>query len=124
MTAYEPPIDDIRFVLDHIASMDGVAALPGLEAASPDVVDAILEEAGKLARNVWAPLDEVGDREGSVLENGVVRTPAGFCDAFRQFADGGWMGLTFPEAHNGQGLPWTLSAAVGEMWNRCSYLLQ
>ena len=123
MTAYEPPIDDIRFVLDHIASMDGVAALPGLEAASPDVVDAILEEAGKLARNVWAPLDEVGDREGSVLENGVVRTPAGFCDAFRQFAEGGWMGLTFPEAHNGQGLPWTLSAAVGEMWNAANMTL-
>ena len=123
MTAYEPPIDDIRFVLDHIASMDGVAALPGLEAASPDVVDAILEEAGKLARNVWAPLDEVGDREGSVLENGVVRTPDGFRDAFRQFADGGWMGLTFPEAHNGQGLPWTLSAAVGEMWNAANMTL-
>ncbi|MCB9942870.1 MAG: acyl-CoA dehydrogenase [Geminicoccaceae bacterium] len=123
MTAYEPPIDDIRFVLKHIARMDDVAALPGLEAASEDVVEAVLEEAAKLARNVWAPLNAVGDRQGSKLENGRVRTPEGFIDAYRQFAEGGWMGLVFPEEHGGQGLPWTLSTAVGEMWNAANMTL-
>ena len=123
MTAYDPPIDDIGFVLDHIAGLREIAALPGHEAASPDVVGAVLEEAGKLARDVWAPLNQVGDHQGSHLENGRVRTPEGFTRAYRQFAEGGWMGTVFPEEHGGQALPWLLATAVGEMWNAANMTL-
>ena len=123
MTAYDPPIDEIGFVLDHIAGLREIAALPGHEAASPDVVGAVLEEAGKLARDVWAPLNQVGDHQGSHLENGRVRTPEGFTRAYRQFAEGGWMGTVFPEKHGGQALPWLLATAVGEMWNAANMTL-
>ena len=91
MTAYTAPLADIRFVLEHIGGLPVVAALPGLEHASPDVVDAVLEEAARLAGNVLAPLNQSGDREGAVLENGVVRTASGFRDAYRAYARvAGW----------------------------------
>jgi alkylation response protein AidB-like acyl-CoA dehydrogenase len=124
MTVYQPPLGEIRFVLDRIAGLPQVAALPGLEHATPDVVDQVLAEAGRLAAEVLAPLNPVGDREGSVLENGVVRTPAGFREAYRAFADGGWNGLVFPERWGGQDLPWTVSAAVSEMWNAANMTFQ
>ena len=123
MSVYEPPIGEIGFVLEHVARMDEVAALPGCDAASPDLVGAVLEEAGKLARDVWAPLNAVGDQQGSHLENGMVRTPEGFKEAYRQFAEGGWMGVVFPEEHGGQALPWVVATAVGEMWNAANMTL-
>ncbi|MDH3771026.1 MAG: acyl-CoA dehydrogenase N-terminal domain-containing protein, partial [Nitrospirota bacterium] len=96
MTNYTPPLDDMRFALEHIADLPGINQLPGYEAATPDLVAQILEEAGKLAANELAPLNTPGDREGALLENGVVRTPAGFKEAYRHFTDGGWNGLPFP----------------------------
>ncbi|HWK45617.1 MAG TPA: acyl-CoA dehydrogenase [Stellaceae bacterium] len=117
MTPYAPPIADMRFILNEIADLAGLAALPGCEAASPDTVAAILDEAAKLARDVLAPLNASGDREGSRLENGVVRTPAGFKEAYRTYVDGGWNALPFDEAHGGQGLPFVVATAVLEMWN-------
>ncbi|MFO1068143.1 MAG: acyl-CoA dehydrogenase [Geminicoccaceae bacterium] len=114
----------MRFVLDRIAGLPEIAGLPGLGHATPDVVDQVLEEAGRFAANVLAPLNAVGDREGSVLENGVVRTPTGFREAYRQFAEGGWNGLVFPERWGGQELPWTLNAAVTEMWNAANMTFQ
>src|SRR3954471_9325239 len=75
---FVPPLADIRFSLRHIAGLERIAALPGLEHATPDVVDAVLEEAGRFAAGVLAPLNRVGDLEGATLENGVVRTPTGF----------------------------------------------
>lgn len=124
MTAYTAPLADMRFVLEHVAGLGEVAALPGLDHASPDVVDAVLEEAGKLAANVLAPLNRSGDVEGATFENGVVRTASGFREAYRQYAEGGWMGLVFPEAYGGQGLPWLLNAAVSEMWNAANLSFQ
>ncbi|MEK0082499.1 acyl-CoA dehydrogenase [Benzoatithermus flavus] len=124
MTAYNAPIADMRFVFEHVAGLREVAALPGLDHASPDVVDAVLEEAGRLAANVLAPLNRTGDVEGAVLENGVVRTARGFKEAYRQFAEGGWMGLVFPEAYGGQNLPWLVNAAVSEMWNAANLSFQ
>ena len=83
---------------------------------SPDVADAALDEAGRLAAEVLAPLNHTGDQQASVLENGVVRTPAGFREAYRQFVDGGWNGLQCDPAYGGQGLPWLLGTAIQEMW--------
>jgi alkylation response protein AidB-like acyl-CoA dehydrogenase len=114
---YTAPLADMRFALEEIAGIAEIASLPGCEQASPDLVEAILEEAGKLASGVLAPLNRVGDKEGSRLENGVVRTPEGFKEAYRQYVEGGWNALPFEPEHGGQGLPMVLATAVLEMWN-------
>ena len=117
MTPYRAPLADIRFALTELAGLPEIARLPGYEEATPDLVDAILEEADKLASEVLAPLNQVGDRQGSVCENGAVRTPEGFRDAYRQFVEGGWNALPFDPDYGGQGLPWTLGSALVEIWN-------
>ncbi|WP_282607102.1 acyl-CoA dehydrogenase C-terminal domain-containing protein [Pelagibius sp. Alg239-R121] len=114
---YIAPIEDMRFVLDEIAGLSGIAELPGYEDATPDLVDAVLGEAGRLAMEVLAPLNHPGDREGSTLVNGIVRTPKGFRDAYQQYVDSGWNSLPFDPEYGGQGLPWAVSTAVTEMWN-------
>ena len=113
---YAAPVAEMRFALDAIAELPEIARLPGYGEATPDLVDAILAEAGKLAGAVIAPLNHPGDREGSVFENGVVRTPEGFQAAYRQFVEGGWNALPFDPDFGGQGLPWALATAVQEMW--------
>ncbi|WGF89289.1 acyl-CoA dehydrogenase [Marinivivus vitaminiproducens] len=114
---YQPPLSDIRYTLRAIGRLEELADLPGCAHATPDVVDAVLEEAGKLAAQVLAPLNRPADVEGSRLENGVVRTPRGFPEAYRAFADGGWMGLVCGEDHGGQGLPTVVGNAVAELWH-------
>ena len=116
MTDYAAPLADIRFALDELARLDAVAALPGCEDATPDLVAAILAEAARVAGEVLAPLNRSGDIEGSRLVDGAVRTPEGFRAAFRTFAEGGWIGLAAPRDMGGQGLPRTLAVAVEEMW--------
>ena len=117
MTSYTAPIAEMRFVMTELAGLDAIARLPGLEEASPDLVEAVLEEAGKLAANVLAPLNRAGDLQGVRLENGVVRTTPGWREAYRAFVDGGWNGLVFDPEWGGQGLPWLVNAAVQEMWH-------
>src|SRR5215470_6593477 len=117
MTPYHAPLADMAFVLGDVVGLSGITALPGLGEATPDVVEAVLGEAGRLASDVLAPLNAGGDREGSRLENGVVRTPAGFADAYRQFIAGGWNAVPFDTAIGGQGLPWAVATALQEMWN-------
>jgi alkylation response protein AidB-like acyl-CoA dehydrogenase len=114
---YTPPLADLRFMLQSVGDLDALARLPGFEAATPELVDAVLAEAGRLAAEVLAPLNRPGDVQGCRLENGVVRTPDGFADAFAAFAAGGWIGLPVAEEHGGQGLPWAVANAVGEMWH-------
>jgi alkylation response protein AidB-like acyl-CoA dehydrogenase len=117
VTGYSAPLSEMRFALDAIAGLDEIAALPGCEAAaSRETVDAILDEAAKFAGEVLAPLNVVGDRERSRLENGLVRTPAGFKAAYDAFVGGGWNALALPEEYGGQGLPLALGIAVLEMW--------
>ncbi len=116
MIPYSAPIADMRFVLNRVVGIDRIAALPGYDAASPDMVDSILEEAGKFASGVLAPINHQGDREGTVFENGVVRTPESFRVAYRQYVDAGWNSVRFDPDYGGQGLPWTLAFAVQEMW--------
>ena len=117
MTAYEAPLADMRFVINELAGLDAIAALPGCSDVTPDLVDAILEEAGKLATDVLAPLNRSGDIEGCRLQNGVVRTPKGFPEAYARFIEGGWNGVPFDPEHGGQGLPWLVATAVQEIWH-------
>ncbi len=117
MPEYTAPLQDIRFTLRDVIGFKEIAALPGYEDASEDVVDAVLEEAAKLAGEVIGPLNRIGDTQGARLENGIVRTPDGFKDAYREFVEGGWGGVAFPSEYGGQGLPTVLAIAVAEMWD-------
>ncbi|MGH6996281.1 MAG: acyl-CoA dehydrogenase family protein, partial [Stellaceae bacterium] len=121
MSGYAAPLAEMRFALDEIAGLPEIAKLPGYETASLDVVDAVLGEAAKLASNVIAPTNRTGDIEKSRLENGVVRTPAGFKEAYRAYAGGGWSALSASPEHGGQGLPIALDTAVNEMWMSANF---
>jgi len=113
---YTAPLADMRFALREVAGLSEIAALPGYENATDDMVDAVLEEAAKLAAGALAPLNKQGDVQGARLENGVVRTPDGFPDLYKQMVEGGWNSLPFDPAFGGQGMPWLLATAVQEMW--------
>lgn len=117
MSDYNAPIDEMQFVLNELADLDGVASLPGYEEAAPDLVSAVLEEAGKLARDVLAPLNRVGDTQPPSLVDGNVVTPTGWKDAYRKFTENGWNSLAFAPDFGGQNLPWLVSTAVQEMWH-------
>ena len=117
MTACHAPLNELRFVLNDLVGLDQVTALPGCEEATPDLVDAILDEASKLATEVMAPINRSGDLQGCTLENGVVRTPEGFKEAYGQFIEGGWNGLPFDPEYGGQGLPWLVTTAVNEVYH-------
>jgi alkylation response protein AidB-like acyl-CoA dehydrogenase len=116
MVTYAAPLDDIRFVLTELLDYEGrVAALPGYEEATTDIVEAVLEEAARFCENELLPLNRPGDEAGCSFENGVVRTPAGFKEAYRAFAEGGWTGLDCAPEYGGQGLPKTLQFVLQEM---------
>lgn len=116
MYDYQAPLRDMQFILSTIAGLDEIAALPHCEEASSDLVSAVLEEAGKFAAGVLAPLNQVGDLQGCRLEDGVVHTPDGWQQAYEQFCDAGWVGLALPQEYGGQGLPKLVSTPVWEMW--------
>jgi alkylation response protein AidB-like acyl-CoA dehydrogenase len=114
MASYSAPVADLQFVLHALLGI-GDSDVPGYGELDPGLTEAILTEAGKLAADVLAPLNAVGDREGCRLENGVVRTPAGFAEAYRALCDGGWTALDCDPAYGGQGLPYLMGTAVGEI---------
>jgi len=115
MSSYVAPLKDMRFVLNELAGLGEVAKLPGCEEASPDTVDAILEEAAKFSTQALDPLNFSGDQEGSKWHDGAVTTPKGFKEAYRQFVEGGWAGLPLEAEWGGQGLPKLVSTPVTEM---------
>ena len=115
MSNYVGPLKDMRFVLNELAGLGEVAKLPGCEEASPETVDAILEEASKFSTQIIDPLNYSGDQEGSKWRDGAVATPKGFKEAYRQFVEGGWAGLPLEPEWGGQGLPKLLSTPVTEM---------
>jgi len=117
MSDYAAPTEDMRFVINELCDLNAINHMPGYEDATPDLVDAILEEAGKLAADVMAPLNHEGDVEGCQIDNGIVRTPKGAKEAYTQFVEGGWNGVPFDPEYGGQGLPWLVSTALSEMWN-------
>ena len=116
MSTYQAPLKDMKFVLNELAGLEAIAKLPGYEEASPDTVDAILEEAAKFASRVLDPINYSGDQEGSKWAAGEVRTPKGFREAYKQFCEGGWNALPFEAEWGGQSLPRLVSTPVQEMW--------
>jgi alkylation response protein AidB-like acyl-CoA dehydrogenase len=110
--AYATPVRDMRFLLEHAAGFGAVKETGAFEDLSDELVETILTEAGKLADEVWAPLNWTSDQEGARLENGKVFTTPGFKEAYEAYVEGGWNALAFPEEHGGQGLPATLALAV------------
>ena len=113
MPSYTPDTRDMAFLLHDVMKVEA-KDIPGYDELDPSFTSAILEEAAKISSEVLAPLNRVGDLEGCKLENGVVRTPTGFKDAFDQVRDGGWTGLDCDPEYGGQGLPHVLGSAVGE----------
>ncbi|PID62012.1 MAG: acyl-CoA dehydrogenase [Gammaproteobacteria bacterium] len=121
MPTYNPPLQDMRFVLHDVLDYDSHYARLGVEDADPDTVDAILEEGAKFAHEVLSPLNAVGDREGCQWNDGVVTTPAGFREAYAQYVDAGWPSMTQPARHGGQGLPESLGTILTEMMGTANW---
>ena len=116
MPTYKAPVDDTLFLLNDVFHLDRYGNLPGFAEASPDLVEAVLREAGKFAEEVLTPLNRVGDKEGCTRHpDGSVSTPTGFKEAFKQLVEGGWIGISAPAEFGGQDLPATLTVAVNEL---------
>ena len=116
MPVYSAPTKDMSFILHDVLNVNN-EDIAGYSDLEPDFVSAILNESAKIAENVLAPLNAVGDKEGCRLENGVVRTPTGFKNAFEQMKEGGWTGLDCDPDYGGQGMPFILANAVTEMFS-------
>ncbi|MEO1919778.1 MAG: acyl-CoA dehydrogenase C-terminal domain-containing protein [Paracoccaceae bacterium] len=114
MQTYTPPLKDFEFILHDVLQVQS-GDTPGYSDLDAEFSGAILEEAGKIARDVLMPLNAIGDTQGCTLENGVVRTPDGFKEAFDIIRDGGWTGLSADPEYGGQGMPFVLGTAVSEM---------
>jgi len=116
MPAYRAPIQDIGFLLNNVFTADTLfSSMPGTEEVSTDLTSAIVEEAGKIAEGLLAPINQSGDQQSCQYSDGVVTTPDGFKEAYKAYAEGGWAGLTGEVAYGGQGMPKTLSALIEEM---------
>ncbi|MGH8486135.1 MAG: acyl-CoA dehydrogenase N-terminal domain-containing protein, partial [Pseudomonas sp.] len=122
MADYKAPLRDMRFVLNEVFDVAKLwAQLPGLaDAVDEETALAVLEEAGKVTGKSIAPLSRSGDEEGCHWDNGDVRTPAGFIDAYKTYAEGGWVGVGGDPAYGGMGMPKVISAQVEEMVNSSS----
>lgn len=112
---YRAPVDELRFTLEEVAAVDVLKATGAFPDFTDDITLAILEEAAKLANDVLAPLNKIGDNERCKLADGVVTTPTGFRQAYAKFVEGGWQGLQFPTKVGGMGLPRALGVATLEM---------
>ena len=123
MATYTPPVKDQQFILHDVLKVSA-SDIAGYDELDRDFTGAILEEAGKIAANVLQPLNKVGDQQGCVLENGVVRTPDGFKAAWAQMAEGGWMGLDASPDYGGQGMPHLLNTATGELFSSANMAFQ
>ena len=115
--SYQAPLKDLLFCMSELAGLAQVATLPGFEEAGAETARAVLEECAKFNEGVIAPLNWEGDKTPSSWKDGVVTTPPGFKDAYRQYAEGGWQGLQHPSEFGGQGLPKTIGAACIEISN-------
>lgn len=115
MPAYKAPLDDIRFLLQDVHDVAQLSALPGFEEATPDMIDAVLVEGAKICEEVLFPINQSGDTEGVKHEQGEVRTPSGFKEAYAQYAAGGWTGVSADPAYGGQGLPESVRFVMEEM---------
>src|SRR5688572_8917095 len=117
MSSYNAPLADMRFVLFDVLGAEAQFQRMGFTDATRDVLDAVLDEAARFTETVLAPLNGVGDREGCKLDQatGKVTTPPGFKQAYTQFVEGGWSGLTSPAEFGGQGMPHAAGVPLKEM---------
>lgn len=116
MTSYTAPLDDLKFVIQHMVDFDQIQEKSANENLSWDVVEAVFEEAAKISSQVLAPLNSIGDQQGSRMVDGKVVTPDGWKDAFKEITEGGWVGLGCSETYGGQGFPEVVAGAVSEMF--------
>ncbi|MGH8370994.1 MAG: acyl-CoA dehydrogenase N-terminal domain-containing protein, partial [Gammaproteobacteria bacterium] len=116
MAGYTAPLRDMQFVINELAGLDAVSKLPGCEEVSPELVETVLDAAGRFAADVLGPLNTVGDKTGARLAGDKVTTPPGFKEAYERFVADGWNGLALDPEYGGQGLPQLVSAPVIEMW--------
>jgi acyl-CoA dehydrogenase len=115
MPVFKAPVDDTLFILNDVLGYERYMNLPGFADASPDIVEAILQEGARISEEVMLPLNQVGDQEGCTRhDDATVTTPKGFKEAYKQYCEGGWLGLAAPTEFGGQGLPYALHVAVGE----------
>ena len=121
MPDYNAPLRDMRFVINEVFDFNSGYQAFGLDEVTPDLVDAVLDEAAKFAGGVLAPLNRTGDEEGCHIDDGVVTTPKGFKEAYQQYIDNGWGSMTGPVEFGGQGLPASLGLAVAEMVASANY---
>ncbi|MFW2404024.1 MAG: acyl-CoA dehydrogenase C-terminal domain-containing protein [Gammaproteobacteria bacterium] len=129
MSDYQAPVKDMLFAMRELAGLKDINQLPGFEEATPDLVEAVLEEASQLAGEVVAPLNRIGDEQGTRVENDGVVVPEEFKAAYRQYTDDGWAGVSMSADHGGQGLPYLVGLGVEEMiqsaslaWSLCPLL--
>ncbi len=123
MIPYSPPLADIRFLLARLIGYERLAALPGCESVNEELADAVLTEAAKLASEVFAPLNTVGDNQGAQFQDGNVTMPDGFREAYKAHVVGGWNSLPVSNELGGQGLPWSFALPVQEMWQSANLSL-
>ena len=117
MAEFYPRLDDVIFTLNEVADLERISKLNGYQHADPDTVSAILEEAARFFSEVMAPLNQVGDQQGSVLaEDGTVKTPEGFKEAYWKFVDAGWAAVHMPAEWGGGGFPYTVGVVIEEMY--------
>ncbi|WP_415903924.1 acyl-CoA dehydrogenase [Neptuniibacter sp. QD48_55] len=117
MSTYTPPLQDASFLLNHLINLDQLCSEQNLDEVNSELANVIVEEAGKLASDVLAPLNWVGDQNGATVADGAVQETAGFSDAYQQFVENGWATLTGPEEFGGQALPNVIGTAVNELWH-------
>src|SRR5580692_10813627 len=115
MPIYRAPVEDYRLLIHEFLEAEKQRDLPGFEDLAPDLIDDILTNAGKICEEVLQPINQSGDEEGCHFENGVVRTPKGFKEAYRAYCEGGWGGLSAPTEFGGSGMPTIINMALGEM---------
>ena len=115
MPRYQAPLDDIRFVLEHVLDVGRLCALPGLEDATPDLIGQVIGQGARVCEEILFPLNQSGDAEGCRFDAGTVTTPAGFRQAYRSYAEGGWTGLSCDPEYGGQGLPELVNFVMEEM---------
>lgn len=117
MADYRAPIDEIRFVAFDLLNYAQLNEIPDFAEATPELVDAVIEEAGKFAGEVFAPINRVGDLKGSKAKDGEVTTPEGFKEAYQMFVDNAWLSLAQDPNYGGQGMPFTVHMFASEFWN-------
>ena len=116
MADYIAPLRDLNFVINELAGLDEINQLSGFEHATNDLLEPILEEASRFAREVLGPTNVIGDQQGCSVDNGVVKVPSEFSDAYKLFVEGGWQGLDCPAEYDGMGLPALIGTATAELW--------